>query len=308
MRKHSRRTFLSLVPAAALGATLQHVVAADDDRRRGRDLRGQYGLTTGSFVRHLSVEPRPGKLVLLDLPQIMRDELDLKVLDLMTRTFASLDEAYCDRLRNAAEKAGRTITNLKMNLEGVDIASADEELRHRSLQAYKQTIDVAARLGCRWARPATTNQRPDFDRLIAGLRELNDYAESKGLSLLVENNGWMKADPTALPRIASAFNGTIGVQPDTGNWTGAARYTGLAKAAPHSVSCDFKALQLGPHGEHPDYDLRRCFDAAWSGGFRGPWCFEAFDATLAGLLRVFVKLREMLTAWTAENELRDAGR
>jgi hypothetical protein len=305
---HSRRTFLTIVPAVALGAAAQRAPAADDERRRGRDLRGLYGLTTGSFMRHLSVEPRPGKLVLLDLPKIMRDELDLKVLDLMTRTFASLDEAYCDRLRYAAEQAGRTITNLKMNLAGVDIASPDDALRRRSLQAYKQTIDVAARLGCRWARPATTDQRPDFDRLIAGLRELNDYAESKGLSLLVENNGWMKADPTALPRIAAAFDGAIGVQPDTGNWTEAARYEGIAKASPFSVSCDFKASQLGPNNEHPAYDLRRCFDAAWSGGFRGPWCFEAFDATLDGLLRIFVQLREMLTAWTAENERRDAAK
>lgn len=306
--KASRRCWLKQATAGAAYLMLPHAASAAEasandssaERRRGVDLRGLYGVTTGSFTRHLSVEAKPGKLRLLDLPQIMRDELDLKVIDLMTRTLASLDDDYCDRLRAAADRAGRTITNLKMNLEQVDLASADDELRRRSLTAYKRTIDVAARLGCRWARPATTSNSQDITRLVAALDELADYAEPKGVSLLVENNGWIRSDPAALPSIVERLRGRVAVQPDTGNWTNEQRWDGLARAFPLAVTCDFKAANLGPNGEHPGYDLRRCFDIAWSAGFRGPWCFEMFHDDLTRLFRSMVKMRELLTAWTQE--------
>ena len=41
-------------------------------------------------MRHLTVEPQAGKLRLLDLPRIMRDELGMRVIDLMTATLPSL--------------------------------------------------------------------------------------------------------------------------------------------------------------------------------------------------------------------------
>ena len=52
-----------------------------------------------------------------------------------------------------------------------------------------------------------------------------------------------------------------------------------------------------PEGEHPQYDLRRCFDVGWKAGFRGPWCLEHFNDTLPGLLAGFKRLREMLETW-----------
>lgn len=305
---HTRRTWLkrtavgaaiTALPCSASGA-VERTATSADERRRGVDLRGLFGVTTGSFMRHLSIDARPGKLRLLDLPQIMCDELDLPVIDLMTRTLASLDADYCDKFRTAAERAGRTITNLKMNLEQVDLASADDELRRRSLAEYKQTLDVAARLGCRWARPATTSNPQDIARLVAALDELADYAEPKGISLLIENNGWIRSDPAALPTIVERLRGRVAVQPDTGNWTNEKRWDGLARAFQHAVTCDFKATNLGPDGEHEAYDLRRCFDVAWKAGFRGPWCFEMFHDDLPRLFRSMVKMREMLTAWTAE--------
>jgi hypothetical protein len=309
MTEFNRRTFLATTSSAAAIAIGSRVcpvanAAVDEARRKGRDLVGLYGLTTGSFMKHYSPTPAPGKIVLLDLPKIMRDELDLKVLDLMTRCFASLDDSYCDKLRNEAEKAGRIITNLKMNLEGVDIGSGDETEQRRSLDEYKKTIDIAARLGCRWVRPASTSVKPEFSKLIDGLRELRDYAEPKGISILVENNGWMSREPDALPRIIAALDGTVDAQPDTGNWKDDVRLAGIEQSFPLAVTCDFKAMQFADDGGHPQYDLRQCFDTAWKAGFRGPWCFEHFNETVPGLLRGFVKLRELLTAWTAENQRR----
>src|SRR5262245_23766567 len=91
----SRRALLCAGPALLAIVTSQTLAAQPPRPSLAREL----GVTTGSFVRHLTTEPQPGKLWLLDLPQIMRDELDMRVIDLMTATLPSLEPGYLQKLR-----------------------------------------------------------------------------------------------------------------------------------------------------------------------------------------------------------------
>lgn len=261
-------------------------------------LAREVGITTGSFVKHLAESAQPGKLRLLDLPRIMRDELDMRVIDLMTATLPSLEPNYLERFRAAAERAGCVLTNLKMNQRGLDMGSPDETVRRRALEEYKRTIDAAARLGVRWVRPLPVNAQPDLKVYAASYHELIDHAAPHGITLLIENFGWMQKDPDAIPRMIQAVGRGLAAQPDTGNWANnEVRYAGLAKAFPLAVSCDFKAKVLGADGSHADYDLKRCFDIGWSAGFRGPWCLEHFHDELASLYREMGLLRDLLRKW-----------
>jgi hypothetical protein len=286
----NRRQFLHsscrLIVAAPIVA---HAAAAP--------LAREIGITTGSFVRHLTVEPQEGKLRLLDLPKLMREELDMRVIDLMTATLASMEPDYLDRLRAAAERTGCILTNLKMNQPGLDIGGEDDALRRRSLDEYKRTIDAATRLGCRWVRPLPGPRRPDSKALTSSYRELIAYGASRDISLLIENYGWMKDDPTAIPAVIKEVGPALRSQPDTGNWTDAARFDGLTKAFPFAASCDFKAFALDADGAHQAYDLKRCFQIAWDAGFRGPWCIEHFHNDYRQLLREMALLRDRLREW-----------
>jgi sugar phosphate isomerase/epimerase len=236
---------------------------------------------------------------MLDLPQRMRDELGMSVIDLMHETLPSFEPKYLDELRGRAEKYGCVITNLKMNQKDVNMASPDAAERRRSIDVYKQSIDHAAQLGCRWVRPAPRGERPDVGLLAASYRELIDYAGPKGISLLIENNGWMKNDPDAIPAVIKTVGKGLAACPDTGNWTDAARDAGLKKAFPLAQTCDFKAMQFRADGSHKEYDLERCFRIGWEAGFRGPWCFEHFNESLNGLWRGFARLRDLVTDWMA---------
>jgi sugar phosphate isomerase/epimerase len=293
----TRRTMLQ----STLGGAI--VAAAPvwaDEKKKHMDVTGQLGITTGSFMRHLSVDARKGKIRLLDVPQVMRDELDLRVIDLMTATMVSQQPAYLDELRARADKAGCTLTNLKMNQKGLDMASPDPATRGKALDEYKRTIDSAERLGCRWVRPIPLSAKPDLKLYAASYRELIDYAAPKGITLLVENFGWLSADPEAIPQVIKAVGPGLHASPDTGNWTDQARYEGLAKAYPLAATSDFKALMFNADGKHPRYDLQRCFQIGWDAGFRGPWCFEHFDESLEGLLKGFARLRDLLRGWIQE--------
>ena len=271
------------------------------DSPAGDDLKGEVGITTGSLMRHLTVEPAKGKMRLLDLPKLMRDELDMKVIDLMTATLASMEPSYLDKLRKEAESAGCIITNLKMNQKGIDMASADEAKRRKALDEYKRTIDAAERLGCRWVRPLPRPKRPDVKLYVNSYRELIEYAKPKGISLLIENFGWMTDDPKIIPKIISAVGSGLDASPDTGNWSNEARYEGLAEVFPHAVTCDFKAFAFDADGKHPRYDLNRCFQIGWDAGYRGPWCLEHFNNNLVGLIEGFGKLRDMLNEWSKQS-------
>ncbi len=290
----NRRAFLG---TAVGGAALATLPVGGADVTKPLPLAGEIGITTGSFTRQLSPTARTGKVRLLDLPKLLREELDMRVMDLMTATLVSLEPDYCEQLRAAADRAGCVLTNLKMNNPGLDFASTDEATRQHALTEYKRTMDAAARLGVRWVRPLPTAKRPDLARCADGYRELMDYGAARGLGVLVENYGWMQGDPDAIPALIKATGPGLRAQPDTGNWTDAARYDGLTKAFPLAVSCDFKAKELGPDGSHPAYDLKRCFQIGWDAGFRGPWCFEHLHGDLPQLLREMTMLRDLLRGW-----------
>lgn len=290
----TRRRFLQTTVAALVSTPAVTLAKREEPHA---DVSGLLGVTTGSFMRNLTVQPQPGKLRLLDLPQIMRDELGMRVIDLMTATLASFEPRYLESLRAKAEKANCLLTNLKMNQRGLDMGSPDAAKRKKALDEYKRTIDAAARLGCRWVRPLPLSKRPDIDSYVAAYRELIDYARPKGISLLVENFGWMQDDPEAIPNMIRRVGKGLDASPDTGNWTNEARYGGLEKAFPLAVTCDFKAKQMGPKGEHAAYDLKRCFDIGRQAGFKGPWCFEHANADLKEVLREMGLLRDMLTGW-----------
>lgn len=222
----------------------------------------------------------------------------MRVIDLNTSTFGAIEPGKAAKLRAAADRAGCVVTNLKMNQRELDMTGSDAAERATALREYKRCIDAAAELGARWVRPIPRKQKPDLSLAVTGYRELIEYGAPKGVSLLVENFGWMQSEPEAAAQLMDAIGEGVAASPDTGNWVNdEVRYAGLARMFPRAVTCDFKARELGPNGEHKAYDLQRCFQAGWEAGFRGPWCLEHAQEDWATLKRNLAFLRDSLRAW-----------
>lgn len=305
----SRRRFVGTTVASAAAAAIGNLsTAAASPDNRVLELADAIGIVSASAHAQLTGKAKGRKFTLLDIPGILRNELDLSVLDLNTSSFpdfATVDEKYLDKLRAAVADAGCVMTNLKMNQRGIDMNSPDRQIRDKALAEYKRSIDIASQLGCRWVRPLPGREKPDLTIHVASYRELCDYAAERKVKLLVENFGWMQADAEAVRRLVKAIGSNVAAGVDTGNWNGNdIRYPGLAKAFPLAATCDFKARRFGPNGEHNEYDLRRCFDIAWAGGFRGPWALEHSNPETKELLHGFGRLRDMLRKWTAEKQNR----
>ncbi|MBI1311943.1 TIM barrel protein [bacterium] len=236
----SRRRFLGAV--AALGAAVAPVGLFAREGFKP-SLAGEVGITTSSLSGHLVARPqKPGEFTLLELPKILRDELDMRVIDLNTSTLGRFDKEWLDQVRAAVDAAGCVLTNLKMNQSGLDMNSPDAAVRERALTEYRRSIDAAAQLGIPYVRPLPLKERPDMAIHVASYRALADYGADRGVKLLVENYGWMESDPQSVPKLIAAIDRDVSATPDTGNWASdEVRFAGLKAAFPYAVSCDFKA-------------------------------------------------------------------
>lgn len=264
-------------------------------------LPGPVGINIVSFASQQRATDAASRIDLYDLPRLVSEELDIRILDLVSTMLNTRERAPLERFRARAEGAGCVITNLKVNLPKLRYDSEDDATRRHALDEYKRWIDAAVMLGARWLRPFPADAKPRWQTLVDSLAELADYAEPRGITLLVENYKWLDKEPNAIPRLVKALSGRVAGQPDTFNWVDdATRRAGLAAAFPHALSCDFKVRDLGPDYEHPAYDLRAAFEIGRKEGFAGPWCIEHLNRDKDALLRELKWIARQLRSWTAE--------
>ena len=235
-----------------------------------------------------------------DVPRFMREELNIRVIDLVSTMLGTYERGPLEKLRKQADRAGCVISNLKVNIPDLRFDSDDAAKRRHGLDEYKKWIDAATVLGIRWLRPFPAETKPNWDILVAGYRELADPAAKHDITLLVENYKWLDSESDAIPKIVLALKGRVRDQPDTLNWVDdSTRWKGLANAFPHAASCDFKVRDLGPKFEHEAYDLKKAFDLGYKAGFRGPWCTEHATPDKATMMRNIKWVSAQLRAWTA---------
>lgn len=295
----TRRDFLATTVASTVAGSTATVFGKSENDADA--LKDQVGITTSSLSGHLVARPNARQFSLTDLPRIMRDDLDMRVIDLNTSSLGPTSPAWLDKVKSAVDEAGCIMINLKMNQRGLDMNSPAAGIRKKALQTYKRSIDAASHLGIRWARPLPLKQTPDMKIHIASYRELAEYGAQRDVQLLVENYAWMESDPQSVVKLIKAIDRDVVACPDTGNWANnETRYAGLAATFPLAVTCDFKARALGKQGEHPLYDLKRCFTIGHTAGFKGPWCLEHANSDRDTLFRELTMLRNMLRGWMKE--------
>lgn len=299
----TRRQFLSTMTTMTTlsGAAVAASAETPDTTASLKNHRDQVGVTTSSFSGHLVARPGATQFSLTELPGLMRDELDMQIIDLNTTSLGTSSPAWLDKVKASVDLAGCVIINLKMNQRGLDMNSPDRNIREKSLQTYKRSIDDASYLGIPWVRPLPLKQTPDMAIHVDSYRELADYGTERNVRLLVENYGWMENDPQSIVKLVHAIGRDVAACPDTGNWSSnQIRFAGLAASFPLAVTCDFKARELSRTGEHLLYDLKRCFMVGQAAGFRGPWCLEHANSNRNTLFLELAMLRDMLRNWIEE--------
>ena len=292
----TRRTFLrSSAAFAAVVASPQILVA-----RPRLDPMERIGLTTVTFrFRFAATRPdsyagTEGLLRLTDIPAYFADRFGVHNVELWSQHFESQDASYLQDLKKKVEQARSRIINIQVD-QPYNLAAAEADERRTSVALVKTWVDVAHSLGAPSIRANTGNGT--LENAVLSLREVNDYAASRGILLLTENHGGISTDLDVLLQILNAIpSDNFRAVADFGNFPdGTDRYQALARLLPHTHLISAKTLLFDAEGQHTSFDFDRCVQTAESAGFRGIYSGEQWDPSTDPLDA------EYIAAWMIEH-------
>jgi sugar phosphate isomerase/epimerase len=152
------------------------------------DPRARLAVATYPF-REL-VDPKKGKIPLLDFPRMVADRYGVPGLEPLDRHFPSTDAAYLDKLRAAVEKAGMHVVNIPLGVQA-SFYDPDPVRRAVAVANAKRWVDVAVALGSPSIRPHIEGKKgvkPDATLAADNLRAVADHGAAKGVVIHLEND------------------------------------------------------------------------------------------------------------------------
>lgn len=278
----TRREFHGVVLAGACGVAAGH--AADPAPM------AKIAVSTWSYHNYFP-NTRYGKpqftleeWKLEDVVRKVKDKIGITAFEISSAHLASFEPDYLDGLNKFVGDQKCQFVHLSDNFRGVNLARADAEKREADIKTFENLIGVAQRLKIPSMRVNTgTPESKDWDLLttINIYKRLAKYAKERGVEIVIENHFGISADPKNVARIIEAVGDNISSCPDFGLLPGGdARWPGLETMLKHCkrvVSAKFHGLDA--KGEHPAYDLKRCYEMLRAAKFAG-WASLEYEGPL----------------------------
>jgi sugar phosphate isomerase/epimerase len=218
--------------------------------------------------------PAPTKdFDILDFPEMIADRYHIHNVEVQSMYFASTGRSYFLEFEERLKRAKSRLIDIPLEFDdepGVTptISSPDPRLRQRALDLSMQWIDTAAELGSRTVMPNQGNVNASNSSLtIDSLKKLKTHADSRKISVILENRGTSAGKPELLARIIKASG--IYANPDFGNF-------------PDKQTCERGLRELFPlanglcHARlNPaKLDLGTCMQISREAGFKGLYSIE----------------------------------
>ena len=218
-----------------------------------------------------------GEITLLDLPGEARVN-GISRLEICSFHLPSRDSAYLGDLKGALASAGVTLQTLL--IEAGDLS--DPKTAARDARWISGWVEVANELGAENARIIAGKQKPTREALdlsAAGLKAIAERNAGSLVKLVTENWFDLLSKPEDVIYLLEKAGGSIGLNGDFGNWSGAGKYDALAQIFGRASICHAKASFADGRIDGQDYG--RCVDVAERAGYAGPYTL-IFDSDQPG--------------------------
>lgn len=270
-----RRQFLKT--GAALAAAGSMIMQCSKDTSMDR-----IGMTTVVFrMRFPQTRPEnyPAEgadLTLLEIPEYFADRFGMHNVELWNLHFESQSPGYLADLQKALAKTHSTVINIQVD-GPYNHANPDDAVRTKGMDYIKEWLDTSSTLQC--SMRSNTGQG-EYDVCLAAFRELTDYAEQKGVVLLIENHGGISGDPATHVRLINAINSpNLKTLPDFGNYAPEIRYEGLKTILPYAGLISAKTMNINADGVHTTFDFDHCMQLVVDSGYTGIYSAEYWDGS-----------------------------
>ncbi|GMU92202.1 MAG: hypothetical protein AMXMBFR4_12600 [Candidatus Hydrogenedentota bacterium] len=194
-----------------------------------------YKISLAAWSLHRTIGVGEGKVPMLDMPKMTRQEWDIEAIELVNRMLAEHEKSFPD-MKPYLDSLAKNATDNKVKIllimvdgEGM-IGGREEAQREEAVTRHSKWVDIAEYLGCHsirmnWAGGAQGVEKnpaglKDFiDRSVPAFRKLCDYADKKNINVIIENHGGASSDPAAMEQLVPAVDHPrFGTLPDFGNF------------------------------------------------------------------------------------------
>jgi len=263
-----RRKFINTTILSALG--IASLSAFEKQMAIQKNIK--ITLTPWSLIRSGYGGKDPLNIDLLDYPKVAKslgfDYIDHEMFHYPPR----LDNDYLNKMNEAMQTAGVKSAVMLTGGKG-DIGDKDPKKRKEAIATYQYWIDVAATLNCKAMRNVcgefiTIPHAEKLNYAIEGVKELGQYASSKGLDLLIENHNGYSSNPDWMIALMEGVDlKNVGILGDFTNWTLERNpdtfypdpYKGFELLAPYIRAISAKSENFDLQGEETTTDYKKMF-------------------------------------------------
>lgn len=215
----------------------------------------------------------------LEFPVKAKRDFGISAVEYVSSFFSNYveDPKYLAELKRITDYHG--VTNLLIMVDGEgDLGDPTEEGRFQTAKNHVKWVDAAQALGCHSIRVnAGGPGSPEVHaaNVILGLRTLCEYAQTKGINVIVENHGGHSSDGGWLSNvIRSVKMPNIGTLPDFGNFRISDdqeydRYKGIEELMPFAKGVSGKSYDFDKDGNETTIDFARMMKIVRKSGYRG---------------------------------------
>lgn len=191
-------------------------------------------------------------------------------------------DAVVERLKSESNK--HDVKNLLIMIDGQGhLASSDESHLNEAIEKHKKWVDAAKALGCHSIR---VNAHGDgsyeevLNQAVKGLSKLSEYAQTKGINILVENHGGLTSNGKWLASVMAKVNmPNCGTLPDFGNFCIKGKrsaceeeydkYKGVEELMPYAKAVSAKSYDFDENGNETIIDYVRILQTVKDAGYSG---------------------------------------
>ena len=195
-----------------------------------------YDISLAGWSLHRTIGEGQGKVPMLDMPKLARQEFGIGAIELVNRMLAAHAESfsgmkpYLDELAANAKQHDVIILLTMVDREG-NIGATSESECAEAVENHKKWIDATHYLGGHSIRMNWKGASDDIvhegagpvtafiDRSVPGFRALCEYGDTKNINVILENHWGASSYPDVVTQLMEAVDHPrFGTLPDFGNF------------------------------------------------------------------------------------------
>lgn len=255
----TRREFLQ---QAGMSATALAAAAAVPGRSALAAKR-IYGISLAGWSLHRTIGTQAGKVPMLDMPKISRQEFDIEAIELVNRMLASTDKSYIDQFIKNAQDQDVKILLIMIDGAGA-VGSNNERGREKAVENHNMWVDIAADMGCHsvrmnWAGDPGDDIKAYIQRCATPFRAICEHGDKKNINVIIENHGGPSSIPDHLTElIKTVDHPRFGTLPDFGNFPAEVdNYDAIDRMMPYAKAVSAKCYDFDDAGWETKLDFER---------------------------------------------------